>query len=145
MLPNLAYNRSARQYEVHTPDGVETFPAGKDGRRSAHRYALATIAPDVVTIAVQIIHRFPVLETRAWRACEIVADGGVTFQPAPNVLAAVASQSDDYGGDYTLVRGADGLIYCNCADQAIAPIIAQSGQQYCKHVLAYQIASRVQN
>jgi len=145
MLPNVSYQRDERQYRVLDPDTgeIESFPAGQLGRRDAMRRAVNFSHPRLYQIVTDMVKRWPQLEARAWRAANLVINGKVKNADDDEALASVTS-SNEYG-DY-LVKARGGLIICDCLDymEGGAPLIGESGQRLCKHILATQFTLRLQ-
>jgi len=144
MLPNVSYQRENRQYEVLNPNTgeIESFPAGHSGRRDAMRQAVHFSHPRLYRIVIEMVQRWPQLEARAWRAANLVIRGAVK-KPADDEALASVTSSNEYG-DY-LVKDRGGLIICDCLDymEGGAPLINESGQRLCKHILATQFTSRL--
>lgn len=144
MLSNLLYQRDERQYQVIDPEtgAVEHFPSGNQGRRDALRCAIHFQSPRLFRIVTDLVRRYPLLESRAWRAAELVLNGAVKSVNKDGVLATVTG-SNEYG-DY-LVKGRNGYIQCDCIDYADgnAPYIGPTAQRFCKHILATQFARRL--
>lgn len=144
MLSNVTYQRDERQYQVVDPDTgvVETFPSGNLGRRDAMRCAVQFQSPRLYRIVTELVQRYPLLESRAWRAAELSLNSAVQLMDEDGVLAAVTG-SDEYG-DY-LVKSRNGLIQCDCLDYADgnAPYIGPTAQRFCKHILATQFVRRL--
>ena len=137
MLATVTYDRKQKVYRVED----ETFPAGRNGRRDAFRYAVHATSPRLFRFVSEMSQKYPTLESRAWRAAEIVLNDGVCLnngQPA-----TVASQSSEYG-DY-LIHNIAGALACDCLDfqGGTAVYISTHDQPYCKHILAYQLALRL--
>lgn len=137
----LFYNRSGRQWEVTTGRDEQTnerkleiFPAGDMGKRQAYRLAIFVKSPSAYALASKTAKDNPALESRAWRAAELVAEGMVKLD-VPGVLAQV--EGSDEAGAYNIVI-ADGQFACDCQDWTgfTAPPLSE-GQRVCKHLLAY--------
>ena len=145
MLPNVSYQRENRQYEVLNPETgeIESFPAGHSGRREAMRQAVHFSHPRLYRIVIEMVQRWPQLEARSWRAANMVIRGAVK-RPADDEALASVTSSNEYG-DY-LVKERGELIICDCLDymEGGAPLINESGQRLCKHILATQFTSRLQ-
>ena len=145
MLPNVSYQREGRQYQVLDPDTgeIECFPAGHSGRRDAMRRAIYFTHPRLYRIVVEMVQRRTQLEARAWRGAELVICGAVKKPADAEALVSVTS-SNEYG-DY-LVKERNGLVVCDCLDymEGGAPLIGESGQRLCKHILATQFTTRLQ-
>jgi len=106
------------------------------------RCAVQFKSPRLYRIVTELVQRYPLLESRAWRAAELALNGAVKPMDGDGVLAAVTG-SDEYG-DY-LVRSRNGLIQCDCLDYADgnAPYIGPTAQRFCKHILATQFVRRL--
>lgn len=144
MLDIVNYDRKQRKYVVAHGNETAVFPAGRNGRKEANRFAMQMLSPRLYRLAMQLTERSPVLESRAWKAAEIVLAGGVTRHPNTSVLAMVESQSSEYG-DYNITAVGDVLV-CDCADfqGATAVFTDANPQPWCKHLLAYQLALRLE-
>lgn len=144
MLSNVQYQRDERQYQVIDPEtgAIEYFPPGNQGRRDAMRCAVQFQSPRLFRIVTELVQRYPLLESRAWRAAELALNGAVKMMDEDGILAAVTG-SDEYG-DY-LVKSYNGLIRCDCIDFADgnAPYIGPTEQRFCKHILAMQLTRRL--
>jgi hypothetical protein len=144
VLVNVEYERSERQYRVMDPNTgeVETFPNGYKGRREAMRRAVYFQNPRLHRIVIELTQRWPQLESRAWRAAELVLRGSVTEAAGSEVLATVTS-SNEYG-EY-LLADRNQIIVCDCLDylDGNAPYIGPAGQRMCKHILALQFNRRL--
>ncbi|HET6446900.1 MAG TPA: hypothetical protein VFI27_20225 [candidate division Zixibacteria bacterium] len=143
MLSNVQYERSIKQYQVTNPitGDIEYFPNGNAGKRIAMRRAVFFQDPRLHRFVVDLVERYPQVESRAWRAAELLLQGGVKNSEG-EALAIVAS-STAYG-DY-LITARTGQIVCDCLDymDGNAPYIGQSGQRLCKHILALQFTRRL--
>ena len=144
MLANVTFERGLRQYRVEDPISgeVEFFPSGNDGRKQAHQRAIALHNPRLFKIAAGLIQQHPYLASRVWRACELVIHEAVQCCADSDLLAMVTGSSEY--GDYLICKR-DGLIICDCLDymQGNAPYIGPTGQRFCKHILAWQLAERL--
>lgn len=127
----VAYNRSARQWEVWDGEyndaliigGVTAFPAGKAGWRAAMLSKLTAESSGVAAEVEVIIdyaerHGWPIID-RAIRAGLIVTRGNV-FEPRPieegyvREIAVIQSQTQDKK-QYAVADGERGM-YCECID-----------------------------
>ena len=141
MLPQISYQRSAREYHVidtDTGEIVETFPAGM--KDLATRHAISYADPRLARIIKQeILINHPYLESRAWKAAAYVVEDKVTPMPNGPYLAVVE------GKDLYQITRADGLTHCNCFDYVGfgAPLVGTNGQRVCKHILATQLVNRL--
>lgn len=144
MLSNMFYQRDERRYQViDTETGVvEYFPPGYQGRRDALHCAIQFQSPRLHRFVIELIQRYPLLESRAWRAAELVLNGAVKVMDGDGVLASITGSSEY--GDY-LVKSRNGYIQCDCIDYADgnAPYIGPTAQRFCKHILAVQFARRL--
>ncbi len=145
MLPNVSYNRSERCYQVVNPDTGEIaeFPAGRDGRQAAFKLAVATENNRLYRMALAKVDAAPLLESRVWRACELVLTNGVTLLGAsemPPAVATVAS-SNEYG-DY-IVSQMIGQWVCECEDWRGGMCPADDTGPRCKHTLAAEWAAEL--
>lgn len=141
MLANVAYNRSDRVYTVthpHTGD-VELFPAGAHGRRQAFQTAVNMVDPELYQRAGLLVARHPHLESRVWKAVELVIADQVQDGDLRTYVATVGSQSEY--GNYTLTHDPHGRMTCDCVDftDFTAPVVMGDTQAYCKHILAWQL------
>lgn len=138
----LTYNRSGRKWEVVTGENTVEFPAGETGKRQAYRLAIFVSDPAVYALASQMAKENPALESRAWRAAELLIEGKVRAD-VPGVLAQV--EGGDAAGAYNICF-ADGQIACDCHDWTgyTAPML-NDGQRVCKHLLAYLFAGQLGN
>jgi len=145
MLSNMQYERSEKAYQVIDPDTgtIESFPSGYIGRRNAMRRAVYFQNARLHRIVTDLVHQWPQIESRAWRAAELVLRGSVR-QPADRGALANVTSSNEYG-DY-LIATRDGTLVCDCIDylDGNAPYIGPSGQRICKHILATQFARRME-
>jgi hypothetical protein len=143
MLSNVQYERSIQQYQVVNPitGDIEHFPKGYAGKREAMRRVVYFQDPRLHRFVVELVERYPQVESRAWRAAELVLSDGVRNSDG-EALASVAS-STTYG-DYLIVAR-DGYIVCDCLDymDGNAPYIGRNGQRLCKHILALQFTRRL--
>jgi hypothetical protein len=141
MLANVAYNRSNRSYAVTHPQtgDVAHFPSGAHGRRQAFQTAVEMTDPELYQQAGRIIARHPHLESRVWRAVELVIADHVQAGQADLYVATVGSQSEY--GNYTLTYDSHGRMTCDCQDYTdfTAPVIEGSLQPHCKHILAWKL------
>lgn len=144
MLSNVTYQRDERLYQVMDPESgvIETFPSGNQGRRDAMRCAVQFQSPRLYRIVTELVQRYPVLESRAWRAAELALNGSVKSVDEDGLLATVTG-SDEYG-DY-LVKSRNGFIQCDCIDftDGNAPYVGPTAQRFCKHILAVQFTRRL--
>lgn len=139
---DIPFNRSTRKYEVAHGDALVEFPAGLAGKRNAFKMTIYAASRRLYRLVDDLAKKHPALESRAWKAAEIVIEEGVNRQ-VDGALAIVASQSSEYG-DY-LIQEVDGLLACDCVDFTghTAPFVGHSFQRLCKHILSYQIAVRL--
>jgi hypothetical protein len=141
----MKYERSERQYKVLDPDTgeVEIFPYGRDGRRNAMHRAVYFQDARMHRIVTELVQRSPQLESRAWRAAELVIRGAVNEAIDGEALSSVTGSSEY--GDY-LVASRNGIVVCDCPDymEGNAPYFSQNGQRLCKHILATQLTQRLQ-
>ena len=144
MLPNVEYEKSKKQYQVVDPVSgkVEIFPSGYAGRREAKRRAVYFQNSRLYRLVVELVERWPQIESRAWRAAELVVNGSVK-DPKDDLSLAIVASSSDYG-DYLLAER-KGHIVCDCLDymDGNAPYLGQSGKKVCKHILALQLSNRL--
>lgn len=145
MLPNVNYNRSDRVYQVTNQDTGEIaeFPAGRDGRQAAFKMAVAIENIRLYRMALARIEAAPLLETRVWRACELVLINGVTLlDPAemPPAFATVASSNEF--GDYIVSRMYDQWT-CECEDWRSGMCPADETGPRCKHTLAAEFMAEL--
>ena len=144
MLSNLQFERASQQYRVLDPQTgeAEYFPKGYSGRREAMRRAVYYQNERLHRIVIELVRRHHKVESRAWRAAELMLNGGVK-QAEGKALASVTSSSAY--GDY-LITANSGLLVCDCIDymDGNAPYIGKSGQRLCKHILALQFSRRLQ-
>lgn len=140
MLANITYNRSKKRYELAHDKDVFFFAPGRGGRQAAFRAAVRLENHALWEAAWAMVEQEPALESRIWKACEIIIEGGVTPADNGDILALVASQSSEYG-DY-VVQMVDGLVACDCEDfQGGTAVYTEGSEQpLCKHVLAYQLS-----
>ena len=142
MLANVTYDRSDRVYAVtHPTTGeVELFPAGTHGRRQAFRTAVQMVDPDLYQRAGLIIARHPHLESRVWKAVELVIHGRVWESGNDLYIASVESESSEHG-NYIIKHDDHGRMTCDCIDFVDfgAPLVEGSLQAYCKHILAWKL------
>jgi hypothetical protein len=151
MLNDLVfYNRSNRVYEVTDPatGKVAEFPAGSAGRQSAFKAGVYAQSPRLYRLATAMIRVSPVLESRIWRACELVISGAVRLvsDPGPECgqagsAVALVGSSNEFG-DY-VVRRAGGQWVCDCEDYTggMAPF-DETGPR-CKHTIATAFAAEL--
>lgn len=146
MLSNVEYERSEGQYRVSNPitGEEEFFPSGYRGRREALHRAVYFQNARLHRLVTQLVKKWPQVESRAWRAAELVIQGAVKEPPNSQALFAVTS-STEYG-DY-LIASRKGLIICDCMDymDGNAPYLGERGQRICKHILAAQFARLLQS
>lgn len=130
----LSYNRSGRKWEVVTGEKTVEFPAGDTGKQQAFRLAIFVKDPAVYALASQMAKDNPALESRAWRAAELVIEGKVKMDVF-GLLAQV--EGSDAAGAYN-ITAVEGEIACDCQDWTgfTAPYLS-SGQRVCKHILAF--------
>jgi hypothetical protein len=133
--PAVLFDRRRRAYLVDGLDG-QAWPAGLDGRAAAERAAILAASPAVYGAALRFIEKRPYAAARVWAAARLVLSGQV-LQTGPAFLVMGA------GGDYDLVE-VDGVITCQCADfiRWGAPV-DETGQRFCKHVIAAMLAAEV--
>lgn len=141
MFSNVEYDRSDRRYWVTNPATGELveFPAGSDGRRQAFQTAAHFLNADVVEAAGRIIAKQPHLESRVWRAVELVIMGRVKIGKHPTAVVALVGSQSEYG-NYTIQQTPHGLT-CDCLDYVDfqAPHAIGSDQRFCKHILAWKL------
>jgi hypothetical protein len=142
MLTNMTYSRSDRCYRVTSRESGEVaeFPAGRDGRQAAFKLAVAVENACLYRLAQAAIREAPLVESRVWRACELVLADSVALVQDGEIVATVASNNEF--GDY-IVRRVSGQWHCECEDYAsgFAPFDA-SGPR-CKHTLAAELAAEL--
>lgn len=150
MLPNVNFNRRLRVWEV-TNEGtgaVAEFPAGPDGKQRAFRAGVYAASPRLYRLAVAAVAASPLLESRVWRACELVIAGAVRLVVNPTAECGQAGEavglvgSSNAYGDY-IVRRMGGQWVCDCEDytSGLAPF-DQTGPR-CKHTLAVEFAAEL--
>jgi hypothetical protein len=139
----IAYDRSRREYVVATGDKTAVFPAGATGKRQATRLAVFVAEPALYELASKLSKKQPHLETRAWAAAAYVVDGRVDLDASHGRLATVDGNS--HYGAYSITHDDDGRMACDCVDWlgCTAPLV-ESGARYCKHIIAYVFAARLQ-
>lgn len=144
MLANVLFDRSKKVYRVYGPDGDEVgdpFPSGVDGKRRAFQTAVALESPRLYHMAREAAETAPAVESRYWRACEIVLGDGVKLVLDGDILAAV--QSTNEYGDY-LIRSQAGELICECEDFGNGAPYDEQGK-VCKHVAATRFFMALQS
>ena len=145
MLTNMEYQRQKRMYQVVDPDSgeIEQYPSGTKGRQQALRRAVYFQNARLHNLVTQLIERYPLLESRAWRASTLVLNDAVNDVRDGAVLATVTGNSEY--GPY-LIQSRQGLLTCECLDYVDggAPYLGSNGQRVCKHILAMQFIQRLQ-
>lgn len=128
-----AYNRSTREYDLvnmTTGEVVDRVP----GKREAFQRSIQIASQAVYSLALTFAEFAP-LESRAWKAAEIVVRGGVEVASA--TLALVDGNSEY--GRYN-VEMVDGLWECDCADfTENGAVQCIDWQARCKHIVAVEI------
>lgn len=142
MLADVQYNRQARQYEIAdalTGEVVETFPSGQ--KAAAQQYAVSLANPRLARIIqTEILTKRPYLQARAWKAAELVERRAVVEFVSGPYFATVSGEGDTYG----LGRDEAGGLTCTCADfYGFGAPMDESGQRWCKHLLAHQFVMRL--
>ena len=154
MLTNVSYNRSDRVYVVENlrSDQVVEFPAGRDGRQKAFQMGVYFHSARLYNLARDVIGRMPLLESRVWRACELVLSGAVRLvdNPQPECgqtgrAVGLVGSSNEFG-DYVVRRAGrngGGQWVCECEDflQGMAPYDATGPR--CKHSIAVEFAAEL--
>ena len=92
------------------------FPAGRDGKQSAFKLAVALENIRLYRLALAAIADAPLIESRIWRGCELVLTDGVDLVQDGQVVATVAS-NNEYG-DY-IVRYDGRQWLCECVGLCI--------------------------
>lgn len=145
MLPNMTYDRSERQYRVTLPETGEVvqFPAGRDGRQAAFKMSVAAHSLKLYRLATARINEAPLLESRVWRACELVLNGDVTFVEPDEMPPAVATvtSNNEYGAYIVSQVGNQWL--CECEDWTSGMCPADATGPRCKHTLAVEFAAEM--
>ena len=145
-VKSVIYDRSQRVYnvyDVHTGELADTFPSGRDGKRAAFRLSVQLQNPKLHNIAIEWQTMYPELQSRIWRAVEIVLADGVLPSFSMQHLAVINSQNSAYG-EYNIAMR-DEMLQCDCEDfiSFSAPMIGDKSQPLCKHLLAYIIFTQL--
>lgn len=135
----IEYDRKEKLYKWADVESgqVLTAPSGK--KFQLFQAVISMLDPDLYAAANRIIEAHPQLERGVWKAVEIVAGDGVEIYPGMkgNVYAMV--DSSDGFGRYA-IENEDGYMACQCENfQSFAAPMTESGNRYCKHILAYQL------
>lgn len=137
---DIQYDRKEKLYKWASPDGQTftfTTPEVKAGK--AFQFAVSLLDPDLFAALNQVIGTHPQLERVAWKAAEIITGNGVEIFDGMrgNVYAMV--DSSDGMGRYA-ISNEDGYTSCQCEHfQSFAAPMTESGNRYCKHILAYHL------
>jgi hypothetical protein len=138
------YNRSAKVYQVITPDGeiIAEFNSGPENKMQAEAVAVQLDAADIHQAAAHIADIFrnrPDVLPRVWKAARIAADCQVyeAHPLAHNTAYHVGSQGQP--GQFYAVKQAGNRYECDCDDCNFdhAPIV--EGQKICKHIMSIKI------
>lgn len=140
------YDRSERLYHVYDPSSgelISSFPSGRDGKRAAFRLSVDLQSPKLHELACEWEAQYPELQSRIWKAVEIVLGKGVLPAFSMQHLAVVTSQSSMFG-DYNIAMR-DQMLQCDCEDflSFAAPMIGDNAQPMCKHLIAYVLFTRL--
>lgn len=138
MTLNLHYNPSARVYNWTNPLSGEimSFPAKAKGE--ATKFIISLLHPKLYQAVTRLIDKQPQLERVAWKAVDIVINDGVELRGDGRLLAMVASS--DGLGRYA-VEVDSGFYSCQCEHwTSFAAPVTESGNRYCKHILAMYLA-----
>lgn len=143
----VSYDRSERVYNVfdpHSGELADTFPRGINGKRAAFQLAVKLRKPQLHQLATDWIAQSPELESRIWKACQIVLDNHVLPAFSMQHLAVVKSQSSVFG-DYNIAMR-DQMLQCECPDfeSFAAPMVGENMQPMCKHLIAYVMHAKIQ-
>ena len=134
-LPNhLGYDRQEKAYLVTDDTGtIHQFPSGRRGKTESERFAIRLLSPSLAGLVDKITENLPAVESRAWKAARVVLSGGVKMDTAPNVLATIEGEGDDYN-----ITAHDGVYICDCdgCRQGYAPL-SRAGQPLCSHIIAF--------
>lgn len=136
---DITYDRRERIYKWESEDGqVLTAPSGR--KAELFQAAVAMLDPALFAAASQIIEVHPQLERVVWKAVEIVVDDGVEVFPGMQEDVYAMVESSDGYGRYAIGND-NGYMTCQCEHfQSFAAPITESGNRYCKHILAYHLA-----
>lgn len=139
---NITYDHKDKLYKWVDQESGQVFTAPAKQKHELFRAVVAMLDPDLYQSAQAIIGRHPQLERGVWKAVEIVCNQGIEVYAVPqgDVLAMVNS-SDGYGR-YAL-QNDNGYITCQCPHfTALEAPMIETGEQYCKHKLAYRLYLR---
>lgn len=139
MLDQIIYNRSARQYEFVDPESGEIFAAPSGQKAQLFQVMVSMLDPDLFAAVSQIVERHPQLERVGWKAVEIVTSNGVeVFEGMRGNVYGMVDSSDGMGR--YAITNEDGYTSCQCEHfQSFAAPMTESGNRYCKHILAYHL------
>ena len=132
-------------WQVSNGDGTaQHFNKHNGGKRAAVRRALVLNQPVAHRLWCQMANTWRQLESRGWKALEIIDNDGITPAAAndPGAVAYVAA-NDQLISEYRITADEEGF-WCECKDfqDGNAPMLA-SGQTYCKHILAAIMQQRI--
>ncbi len=139
---DINYNRQDKQYEWIEPESGELFTFPAKQKHMAFRFAVSMLDSDLYEAAERLIADHPQLERVTWRAVELVCANGIEVFPAPVAgVVAMVDSSDGYGR-YAIEQHEAGYS-CQCEHfTSLAAPMTQSGERYCKHLVAYRLYLR---
>lgn len=144
-LCKVFFDRSAKQYIVRNGQLVGTFPAGKENKVKAQWLAVEYDAPELATIARELLAEGFADEGRIIRAARLLIEGKLEInQKDGDYLRATAPASGD---NRSPITGLDHYqVYhnltwqCDCFDYERC--WEDNHQHKCKHIIAAEIARR---
>lgn len=136
---DIQYDRKAKMYQWTDQESGQILTAPSGQKFELFRAVVAMLDPDLFTAANRIIEAHPQLERGVWKAVEIVASDGVEVFPGMKGDVYAMVDSSDGFGRYAITNEG-GYTTCQCEHfQSFAAPMTQSGNRYCKHILAYQL------
>lgn len=135
----IEYDRKAKQYRWEDLESGQVLTAPSGQKFQLFQAVVSMLDPDLYAAANRIIEAHPQLERGVWKAVEIVASEGVeNFAGMKGDVYAMVDSSDGFGR--YAITNEDGYMACQCENfQSFAAPMTQSGNRYCKHILAYQL------
>ncbi len=117
------YNRKTKKYEVTIQGTLVEF----DDKPAAQKFLIAAANPELFTAIKKLIERWPMLESRAWKAAMLYLSNSVVAHKA---FVSVRSQADP-STTYQVTA-----VSCNCADHDNYAPTGPGHNSWCKHMIA---------